>query len=202
MVLLKTVPAHDSSPPPPKKYLVCLTSSKQLDVSVFPQNFLPAHTNICILIYSMWSYQKPCFATCFFQSNSKSWASFFIALLYPRGAWYTSTCKYHCWLSQFLLIDVWLFPVFAITNGAAGSTLTHCLTQFWLNLWRWWCRVKGYKYQSINGTDKFTFSVGWGKERNSPFHVLLLLLGRGRVRDSDNTFLRTKKLWIQLNIFG
>lgn len=47
--------------------------------------FSPAFTDICILIYSMCSYQKPCFATCFFQPHSKSWASFFVTLLDSRG---------------------------------------------------------------------------------------------------------------------
>ena len=126
---LETAPAHGS---PTENIWFALPAMNSF-MCVFPRNFLPARANTGIIIYSVLSYQKLCFAPHFFQPNGRPWASFFVTSLFHRGTWNASTRKYHCGLSQFLLADAGCCQHLQLRTVLQGLS-SHTLTRDRLNL--------------------------------------------------------------------
>lgn len=85
-------------------------------------------------------------------------------------------------------MDVWLFPVFAITDSAAGSTLTHVLPTSGYVSGGGDAGSKGVNIRTLMVLINLHFQYGGERRGDTPF------TGRGGVSDPDSTFLITRKL--------
>lgn len=103
---LETAPVHDS---PTENIRFAFLAVNSL-MRVCPRNLLPARTNTCVVVDSVLSRQKPCFAPHVFQPDSKPWASFPVTSSCHRGSCSASTCEHRCGRSQFPRADAGRCP--------------------------------------------------------------------------------------------
>lgn len=77
---LETAPVHDS---PTENIRFAFLAVNSL-MRVCPRNLLPARTNTCVVVDSVLSRQKPCFAPHVFQPDSKALGLFPRHLIVPQ----------------------------------------------------------------------------------------------------------------------